>query len=86
MFLLSIDEANDFYNRFKAWRCYFTPYVAKTGGYASDINIGPIWWLRSPGAGENCAAMVTGDGILTNCFEAVNIRTIGVRPALWIKN
>ena len=84
VFLLSIDEATNFNNKFGTWRCYFTPYVGKKGGYAADTNIGPLWWLRSPGADSNCAAMVTIDGILTNCFEPVSTITIGVRPAIWV--
>lgn len=84
VFLLSIDEANDFYRHFHAWRCYSTPYVFKKGGYAADVNIGPVWWLRSPGSAQNCASMVSGDGILTNCFEPAVTITIGVRPAVWI--
>ena len=84
VFLLSIDEANDFYKTIGAWRCYYTEKVGRMGGYAADIDIGPIWWLRSPGMSENCAAMVYNQGILTNCFESAWIQSIGVRPAIWI--
>lgn len=84
VFLLSIDEAKDFYKKIGAWRCYYTEKVARMGGYAADVEFGPVWWLRSPGISENCAAMVYSQGILDNCFEPVWVITIGVRPAIWI--
>ena len=84
VFLLSIDEAEDFYRIFGAWRPIFSVYVGKLGGYGADVNIGPVWWLRSPGAATNCASMVAAEGIIKNCFEPAWVSTIGVRPAIWI--
>jgi len=42
------------------------------------------WWLRSPGANENAAALVSNLGTLVvdgNSFPAI----AGVRPALWLE-
>lgn len=85
VFLLSVEEAESFYKKFGSWNCYFTKKVAKQGGYAADINLGPVWWLRSPGAEKNCASMViASEGIHKSCFEPAWVNTIGVRPAIWI--
>ncbi len=84
VFLLSVDEAEAFYGKFGSWKCYFSGKVGKMGGYGADVNIGPIWWLRSPGMENNCASMVAAEGIIKNCFEAAWVQSIGVRPAIWI--
>ncbi len=84
VFLLSIDEAEEYYSIFGGWRAYYTASVQKMGGYGADVNIGPVWWLRSPGSAKTCASMVAAEGIIKNCFEPVWVITIGVRPAIWI--
>lgn len=84
VFLLSVEEAEAFYQKFGAWKCYYSAYVGKMGGYGADSDIGPVWWLRSPGMEQNCASMVTATGISKSCFEPAWIKSIGVRPAIWI--
>jgi len=44
-----------------------------------------FWWLRSPGSEANRAAYVNFDGRVSIFGNIVDIRTGGIRPALWLK-
>lgn len=43
-----------------------------------------LWWLRSPGNGNDCAAYIYGDGYIIHAGTAVDNKGYGVRPALWV--
>lgn len=87
VFLLSIAEANKYFNSNDDRACTPTQYAiiqgAKTQSY---FNIKLCWWwLRSPGYDSNHAALVGcyGSLIYDNSFGGDNYG-IAVRPAMWI--
>jgi len=71
VFLLSIDEAEDYFNN-------DMERVAKHGSGAW------WWWLRSPGSNSYSAASVYIDGSLIMDGDSVHDAEGGVRPALWL--
>ncbi len=94
IFLLSSAEAhielgasqNDIWN--VKSRMSPTAYAVKHGAYATDHAqtadglASGRWWLRSPGRTETNAAVITGNGALTN--YSILLDDVCVRPALWI--
>ncbi|MDR0197277.1 MAG: DUF6273 domain-containing protein, partial [Oscillospiraceae bacterium] len=72
IFLLSIDEAKE----------YFSDFAAGVA-YDSKGNL-HLWWLRSPGAVNICAAIVdSGSGFVIDAGRYVYLDG-GVRPAMWL--
>ncbi|MDR0222663.1 MAG: leucine-rich repeat domain-containing protein [Oscillospiraceae bacterium] len=71
IFLLSIDEANEYFSDGNARVAY------NSKGNASD------WWLRSPGINSYYAAYVYDDGLVY--VDGIRVYySYGVRPALWL--
>lgn len=91
MFLLSIDEANNYFSNDEARAATATGYARKQGIYVSKengTNGNTWWWLRSPGGGSNRAACVSSVGaVLYNGGNVsrgnVSRGNSGVRPAFW---
>ena len=93
IFLLSIVEANQYFDSDSAKQCIPTTYAVKKGAQKG----GDTWWLRSPGhpslsyAGapqlkgdyQASAAIVNSDGKIDKDGELVHWEA-AVRPALWI--
>lgn len=71
VFLLSIDEANKYFESVDARQC----------GVGGDSC---WWWLRSPGVDRDYAAGVSNDGDIFEYGSTVNSSKHAVRPALWI--
>lgn len=89
VFLLGINEVNQYFGSDEARRCASTAYAeangAWTGGnYTKDGKATCWWWLRSPGYLQDMAASVDGDGFVYFIGNPVNFATGCVRPALWI--
>lgn len=89
VFLLSINEANQYFDNDEARKCVPTTYAKANGAYAySGYTKGGAatcqWWLRSPGVDQYAAAYVDSDGSVNYCGGLVNIDYYCVRPALWI--
>lgn len=86
VFLLSITEANKYFNSTGARQCKPTDYAVANGAWESvDGNCG--WWLRSPGVTQysaHSAAYVHNSGGVYESGSDVDIGTSAVRPALWI--
>lgn len=81
VFLLSITEANKYFNSNGARQCEPTDYAVANGIWESDSGNFCWWWLRSPGDVQNDAATVYRDGDVVDDVVCV----LGaVRPALWI--
>lgn len=88
IFLLSITEAENYFQNDEDRKCVPTEYAVNQGCYASEYDkvdgaSACEWRLRSPGEESTYAAYVLYDGSVVNdgtheCNE------IGVRPALWI--
>ena len=94
IFLLSYAEANKYLgityddsNNTKS-RVAPTAYAIKQRAYTSSSNktaegaATGWWWLRSPGAYQNEAAIVFSDGSLS--YSDVHYASGCVRPALWV--
>lgn len=78
VFLLSINEVNRYFSTNESRSCDYQ-------------NQDCWWWLRSPGAGQNKAAIVSYDGLINEGGNIVSFGTDGpwtslggVRPAMWI--
>lgn len=86
VFLLSITEANKYFNSAGARQCEPTDYAVANGAWESvDGNCG--WWLRSPGVTQysaHSAAYVHNSGGVYESGCDVDIGTSAVRPAMWI--
>lgn len=86
VFLLSITEANKYFNSTGARQCEPTDYAVANGAWESvDGNCG--WWLRSPGVTQysaHSAAYVHNSGGVYESGCDVDIGTSAVRPAMWI--
>ena len=84
VFLLSITEANKYFNSNGARQCEPTDYAVANGAWESDSGNSCWWWLRSPGVTQYSAAYVFCGGGVTESGDGVDIGTSAVRPALWI--
>ena len=74
VFLLSIDEAEEYFASDSARACSTTSYARGRGS----------WWLRSPGDYTNRAALVDSDGSISVYGLDVDWDGVAVRPAMWI--
>lgn len=89
VFLLSINEANQYFDNDEARECVQTAYAIANGAYtsSSDTKGGAAtcwWWLRSPGSYQGSAANVLLDGSVNYYGRDVHRGNDCVRPALWI--
>lgn len=83
VFLLSITEANKYFNSNGARQCVPTDYAVANG--TRESNSGNCWWwLRSPGYDLNNAADVCIGGGVYERGNGVGSGDGAVRPALWI--
>lgn len=83
VFLLSILEANKYFNSDSARQCKPTDYAVTNGALESDSG-NCYWWLRSPGSNQTNAARVDYDGDVLEYGRNVYSVSTAVRPALWI--
>ncbi|MBR2572633.1 MAG: hypothetical protein IKE30_11020, partial [Clostridia bacterium] len=79
--LLSIDEANKYFNTYEARQCQVTAY-AKAQGASETSKGNGWWWLRSPGNRGNFAARINYDGSVYNYGDYVYSGDIVVRPVI----
>lgn len=89
VFLLGINEVNQYFDSDEARRCASTAYAEANGAwtagnYTKDGEATCWWWLRSSGYLQDMAASVDGDGFVYFIGNSVNFATGCVRPALWI--
>lgn len=91
VFLLSINEAEKYFNSDEARKCAPTAYAKAQGALTSiDVYETPSgaatcwWWLRSPGYSQKGAAIVNCDGSVYYFGYGVDYDDVSVRPALWI--
>lgn len=83
VFLLSITEANKYFNSNGARQCKPTDYAVANDTWESDRSY-RRWWLRSPGRYQDSAANVSYDGDVDVRSGSVDCDDLAVRPALWI--
>ncbi len=82
VFLLSITEAEKYFQSDAARECKPTAYAVEQGARESSAG-NCWWWLRSPGSHQYGATDVSGVGSLYRSGHYVN-DDYAVRPALWI--
>lgn len=70
VFLLSVDEANQ--------------YFISDSERESNKNKVDWWWLRSPGKSQSYAAHIGSSGNVSDVGSKVGEAYFGVRPAMWI--
>ena len=85
VFILSIAEANTYFDSTKARQSLPTAYAKAQGAYEGKCGGKSPWWLRSPGDDSYFAAYINDDGHLRDAGNFVSKERITVRPALWIK-
>lgn len=96
VFLLSIDEANEYFEKDKMRTAVITKYaikrISKESG-RSEKQVKADWfmrtenmgyWLRSPGKDSNYAGSVENDGTVYYDSYSVDNMFGGVRPAVWV--
>ena len=83
VFLLSIDEVEEYFSSDDARQCEPTDIAVANGAYESDSG-NCWWWLRSPGGIQRSAADVGYDGSVHHHGYYVHSDGVAVRPALWI--
>ena len=81
VFLLSYEQAENFFDNYDERECYPTDYAMWNGADANSKHH-CRWWLRSPGNNQSSVMYVDYDGFLSH--NGVDDDGIGVRPALWI--
>jgi len=84
IFLLSIEEADRYFESEEDRIGAATPY-AQAEGIQIHTENGHCWtWLRTPGIHQDCAANVGSNGYIYPLGEYVERLSDGVRPAMWI--
>ncbi len=90
VFLLSIKEAEQYFDSDEARWCVPTSYARACGASVDNVNTTAdgegtcLWWLRTPGTLPNYAAYVDNAGSVSYDGHYVSFRNNAVRPALWI--
>ncbi|MBE6802677.1 MAG: toll/interleukin-1 receptor domain-containing protein [Ruminococcaceae bacterium] len=83
VFVLSINEANEYFSSDDERACQPTNYAVANGAWESEIG-NCWWWLRSSGRSQFDAAAVLNDGGVIKYGFVVDYVDDAVRPALWI--
>ena len=86
VFLLSITEANKYFDSDNERQCKPTQYAIANGAGVGVSNGNCYWWLRSPGISEDRACYVGAAGGVASSGKGgdVDLGDISVRPAMWI--
>lgn len=80
-FLLSVEEARQYFEGNEDWVCRATDHAKRNG--ASTWKGACYWWLRSAGFSGYYASYVGTDGCV-NTNGSVDFSGYAVRPALWV--
>ena len=83
VYLLSIVEAEQFFDSKEKRQCEQTAFAVAQGAYKNE-NGTCRWWLRSPGNDRDSAADVDYDGSVSNFGRRVHGGNGAIRPAMWI--
>ncbi|NLP47763.1 MAG: hypothetical protein GX345_02335 [Clostridiales bacterium] len=88
VFLLSLEEAEEFFEEDLARRSAGTAFAEEKGLKLSPdqlyLGMSP-WWLRSPGRSATDASYVNVDGRIYDTIPVDNAAP-GVRPLIWVKS
>lgn len=81
LFILSTEEAKQYFDSNDMRKCQATNYAKSSGA----TNAGCAWWLRTIGKYQNYASHIWQIGGVNDSGSCVNESDIGVRPAMWIE-
>ena len=85
VFLLSMEEAREYYENNEERQAFATPYAAAKAGLPDNARPAS-WRLRTPGYKGGCYnACVHKDGMINTHGCINNQDGFGIRPAMWIK-
>lgn len=87
IFLLSISEASRYFADDKDRKCWPKYEINNNDATFQPEDDCCVWWLRSPGDDQSCAACVFDRGYI--CYIGRNVAYTnraggGVRPAMWL--
>lgn len=80
LFMLSIEEAKQYFDSNDMRKCQATNYAKASGATSA----GCAWWLRTIGKYQNYASHIWQIGGVNDSGSCVNESDIGVRPAMWL--
>ena len=84
LFLLSMEEANRYFDSDEARRCFGTAFCYAQGA-EKDSDGACWWWLRTPGIETSSVTEVVPSGaVFANGFSCGHVPNLAVRPAMWI--
>ena len=91
VFLLSIDEGNQYFSSDKERKCTPTDFATTSQGAIASSSFTSqnsesncTWWLRSLGETSHDVAWVGMDGVIIEAGASVDSFLDAVRPAMWI--
>ena len=87
VFLLSIAEADNYFDSNEARQCYATEYCYEQYSHSYIRDSARWWWLRTPGYRRNSdAAVVRNGGDIWDTGQGVDTASHTIRPAIWISD
>lgn len=85
IFLLSITEAEKYFENPAERCCTATEYAKAQGVWDGSPNGNCWWWMRSPGRYQRYATYINHNGNVSEDGDYVNYGDNAVRPAMWIE-
>ena len=83
VFLLSVDQANRFFDKSEQRICTCTDFAKKRGVWLDEGDV-CRWWLRTPSENPNHACLVLSDGSVFTYGCFVDNDKYAIRPAFWL--
>ena len=84
IFLLSVEEVNQYLPYDSNRMCFPTEYAKEQGGF-EEQSLGTCWWwLRTPGETSSDASSINSDGTIDTDDGTVSSNKGCVRPAMWL--
>ena len=84
IFLLSVDEARQYFNDDRLRICQASETAKRNGAYVAGATGNSWWWLRTPGNDPTLVAGVSVYGEIRDFGSSVDKQNRIVRPAFWI--
>lgn len=84
VFLLSVEEALDYFEDDKVRRAEPTAYALKNGVHCANNKPYGWWWLRSQANYDFYASFIDTAGKNHSGGEDVSKKNIGIRPCIWV--
>ncbi len=85
VFLLSIDEVNEYMADVEISKCVPTKYAKEQGVYGDSSGDTCWWWVRTPGSNVYRAAVVGNNGYPDASGTTETYAGNAIRPAIWVE-